>query len=134
MIARKRLHIIVLALCLWLPLQAIAGQWLHCAQIESNFAQLESATTPKIKPSCHNSIPDSQSIDLEHLDHKKTLTETKSKSCNHCQFSCSWHSAVVLREFIQPGIDTSIVYTQFKLPSPAQPALATPQRPPQLHS
>lgn len=130
MIARKRLHIITIALCLWLPLQAIAGQWLHCAQIESSFAQLDSATESKIHSSCHDSAPDLQLDNTVDTDHNQASPNTKS--CNHCQFSCSWHSALVLREFTPPGIDSNSIYIQFKTPSPAQPALETPQRPPQF--
>jgi hypothetical protein len=130
MIARKRLHIIVLALCLWLPLQAIAGQWLHCAQIESSLAQLNLADEPKIHSSCHDSAPALQ-IDSS-ADSNSSQTSPDVKSCNHCQFSCSWHSALVLHEFTQPGINSNNIYIQFKTPSPAQPALETPQRPPQF--
>ncbi|MEN0037446.1 MAG: hypothetical protein AAGC78_10265 [Cellvibrio sp.] len=130
MIARKRLHMIVIALCLWLPLQAIAGQWLHCAQIESSLAQLDSAAEPKPHPSCHDSVPDAQFDSSTTSNHHPISTDTKS--CNHCQFSCSWHSALVVHELTPMGIYSESTYIQFKVSSPAQPALETPQRPPQF--
>lgn len=132
MIARKHLHLIVIALCLWLPLQAIAGQWLHCAQLESSFVQLDSTPEPKIHSSCHDATKPLQPDQSTSNDQSPTSTDTKP--CKHCQFSCSWHSALVLCEFTPPNIYSSISYDQFKTPSPAQPHLATPQRPPQFQA
>ena len=131
MIVRKRLHLIVIALCLWLPLQAIAGQWLHCAQLESSLVLLDSKTEQTTKPSCHETISLTQH-DNNIAAPDQSQTPTDSKNCNHCQFSCSWHAALVLREFTPPDISTSIIYSQFTILSPAQPSLATPQRPPQF--
>jgi hypothetical protein len=131
MVARKRLYLIVIALCLWLPLQAIAGQWLHCAQLESSLTQLDTIPAATPHSSCHDvsaKAPPDQSTSND-----QASTSVDINSCKHCQFSCSWHSALVLREFMQPGVDSSIIYTQFIPPSPVHPLLATPQRPPRFH-
>lgn len=132
MIARKHLHLIVIALCLWLPLQAMAGQWLHCAQLESSMEQLDEPQKSTFPLSCHGTPV---KVQLEQpISTDQASTSADIKSCKHCQFSCSWHSALVLREFTQPIFDIAILYTQFTSPSPAQPLLAMPQRPPRLHS
>jgi hypothetical protein len=136
MVAHKRLYLIVIALCLWLPLQAIAGQWLHCAQLESSLTQLDAIPAATPHSSCHDvptDVPTKAPLDQSTLtDQASTLVDINS--CKHCQFSCSWHSALVLREFMQPRVDSSIIYTQFILPSPVLPLLATPQRPPRFHT
>lgn len=132
MIARKHLHLIVIALCLWLPLQAIAGQWLHCAQLDASLMQADESpeTTPHF--SCHDAPVETQEDYPASNPDQGILADTQS--CKHCQFSCTWHSALVLREFTQPIFDILILYTQFTTPSPAQPLLAMPQRPPRLYS
>lgn len=131
MIARKRLHLIVIALCLWLPLQAIAGQWLHCAQLEFSLTQLDA--TPEAKPhhSCHEIPANAQTDQLIPADQAPSSADIKS--CKYCQFSCGWHSALVLREFTQPSVYSTIIYPQFIALPPAQPLLAAPQRPPRFH-
>jgi len=131
MIARKRLHLIVIALCLWLPLQAIAGQWLHCAQLEFSLTQLEAAPEAKPHHSCHE-IPTNAQTD-QSISADQTPSSADIKSCKHCQFSCSWHSALVVREFTQPSVYSTIIYPQFIALPPVQPLLATPQRPPRFH-
>jgi len=132
MFARKRLLFVVIALCLWLPLQAMAGQWLHCAQLEFNLTQPDAIPEAKSHHSCHDIPTDAQTDQRISADQAPASADIKS--CKHCQFSCSWHSALVLREFTQPIFDIVILYTQFTSPSPAQPLLAMPQRPPRLHS
>ena len=129
MIARKRIHAIVIALCLWLPLQAIAGQWLHCAQLDASLIQLEATAESAPHLSCHDISIDKQQPQLADTQIASTAD---IQSCKHCQFSCSWHSALLLREFIQPSINLVITYTQFNSLSPDQPLLAMPQRPPRL--
>ena len=128
MIARKRLHLIVIALCLWLPLQTIAGQWLHCAQLEASLIQADNVNEQPSHLSCHDAPAKAQ------LDQSMSGADVSSseniKSCKHCQFSCTWHSALVLREFIPPVFHFAMILTQYISPSPAQPLLATPQRPP----
>lgn len=131
MIARKRLHLIVIALCLWLPLQAIAGQWLHCAQLEFSLTQLDATLEANAHHSCHDIPTDAQTDQSIPADQAPSSADTKS--CKHCQFSCSWHSALVVREFTQPSVYFTIIYTQFIALPPAQPLLATPQRPPRFH-
>ncbi len=130
MIVRKHLHLIVIALCLWLPLQAIAGQWLHCAQLEASLMQSDKLSEPVPHSSCHDAPAKAQ------LNNSTPSADVSSSadttSCKHCQFSCTWHSALVLREFMQPTFTFSLTHTQFISPSPAQPLLATPQRPPRF--
>jgi len=130
MIVRKHMHLIVIALCLWLPLQAIAGQWLHCAQLEASLIQADKFSEPASHSSCHDAPAKAQ------LNHSTPGTDesssTDTTSCKHCQFSCTWHSALVLREFMQLTFNFAVTHTQFISPSPAQPLLATPQRPPRF--
>lgn len=136
MVAHKRLYLIVIALCLWLPLQAIAGQWLHCAQLESNLTQLDAIPAATSHSSCHDipaDVPTKASLD-QSTSNDQVTASVDINSCKHCQFSCSWHSALVLQEFMQPRVDSSVIYTQFILPSPVLPLLATPQRPPRFHT
>lgn len=130
MIARKRMHLIVIALCLWLPLQAIAGQWLDCVQLNANLMQPDTTPEPARHSSCHDS---SAKADLNHsTPNTDALISADIPSCKHCQFSCTWHSALVLSEFMQPSLHFAIIPTQFISLSPAQPLLATPQRPPRF--
>ncbi len=128
MIARKRIHVIVIALCLWLPLQAIAGQWLHCALLDASLMQLDKPAEAAPHFSCHDISIDKQ----QPLSDTQVASTSDISSCKHCQFSCSWHSALLLREFIQPSINLVFTYTQFNSLSPDQPLLAMPQRPPRL--
>lgn len=133
MIARKRLHMIVIALCLWLPLQAVAGQWQHCAKMESSLSATNKNLSVKDtnvvstteQQSCHEVAQDTAPVqDQSSADMKST--------CNHCQFVCHWHFVIVLRELMPASINMAIAYTHFTIPSPQQPTLATPQRPPQF--
>ena len=128
MIARKRIHLIVIALCLWLPLQAVAGQWLHCAQLDASLMQLDVPAESAPHFSCHDAPVNAQP---DHADTPVSST-TDIQSCKHCQFSCSWHSAILLREFMSPSTNFVIIYTQFNFLSPTQPLLAMPQRPPRF--
>ncbi len=84
MIARKNLHFIVIALCLWLPLQAIAGQWLHCAQLDASLLQADdsSETTPHF--SCHDAPVETQADYPASNPDKGNSADTQS--CKHCQF------------------------------------------------
>jgi hypothetical protein len=105
MIARKRLHIIVIALCLWLPLQAIAGQWLHCAKMESALSDKKNTTKKSeitSSHSCHQA-PDNKAS----TDNLQISTEPSSSTCNHCQFVCHWHCVILLADLIPFKIEFS---------------------------
>ena len=128
MIKRKYLHKIVIALCLWLPLQAIAGQWLHCAKMASVLDKKENIIQPgiAIKHSCH----DVASIDIQSVS--DSSDQIQKKSCNHCQFVCQWQSAMLLTDLPVFEIQFITDYSRFNLPLPKQPSLEAPQHPPQF--
>lgn len=130
MTARKSLHFFVLVLCLWLPLQAIAGQWLHCAQIQTSLADKEQVPATK-----HNTAPCHQIAqeNLQAIDKNPTPTDDV-KSCKHCQFMCHWNCVLLMDNLIPHSIQLTPHYTPFILPSPAQPLLALPQKPPQIRT
>jgi hypothetical protein len=132
MIARKRLHIIVIALCLWLPLQAIAGQWLHCAKMESALSDKKNTVEKSERissHSCHQATDNQASTDSLQIS-----SESSNAHCNHCQFVCHWHCVILLADLIPFKIEFSQNYSPLEILSPAQPVLATPQRPPQVLS
>jgi hypothetical protein len=129
MIARKSLHFFVLALCLWLPLQAIAGQWLHCAQTQSSLIDKNSLSTAKSTDvPCHQVTPKNL-----HSPDSNIAQTGDLKSCKHCQFMCHWHCVLLMNNTALQSIELTPHYPPFKLPSPAQPLLALPQKPPQFH-
>jgi hypothetical protein len=139
MIARKRLHIIVIALCLWLPLQAIAGQWLHCAKMESALSDKKNTVEKSeitSSHSCHQAPDNQASTDTSQasIDSDQTSTESANSHCNHCQFVCHWHCVILLADLIPFKIEFSQDYSPLEVLSPVQPVLATPQRPPQAWS
>jgi hypothetical protein len=132
MIIHKRLHIIVIALCLWLPLQAIAGQWSHCLKMESALSD----------KSIHHKQPSSEKSETEtgHSCHQASkqinpsttdASNTSESNCQHCQFVCHWHCVILLADLIPAKIEFVRDYSPFEIPSLAQPVLETPQRPPQ---
>jgi hypothetical protein len=129
MIARKRLPIIVIALCVWLPLQAIAGQWSHCVNMEAVLSDGKNTldkTEPMPSHPCH------QTSDIQTIaDNIQTSNETSNTPCNHCQFVCHWHCVILLADLIPYKIEFSRHYSPYITPTPAQPVLPTPQRPPQ---
>ncbi len=129
MIARKRLLTIVIALCVWLPLQAIAGQWLHCVNMEAVLSDGKNTldkTEPMPSHPCH------QTSDIQiTADNIQTSNETSNTPCNHCQFVCHWHCVILLTELISAKIDFIRDYSPFEITSHVQPVLETPQRPPQ---
>lgn len=138
MIAHKRLHIIVIVLCLWLPLQTIAGQWSHCAKIESALSDksldkissgqsAETSTKKTVIETGHQCHQASQQISEQTIDN----TSDTTIGCKHCQFVCHWHCVILLAELIPAKIEFTRDYSPFETPSHAQPVLATPQRPPQ---
>lgn len=139
MIVHKRLHIIVIALCLWLPLQTIAGQWSHCAKIESALSDkslneissdklAETPTTKTTMETVHSCHQANKPVSQQTTDN--TL-DTSNFGCKHCQFVCHWHCVILLAELIPAKIEFDQDYSPFEIPSHAQPVLATPQRPPQ---
>lgn len=133
--ARKSVHMLVIALCLWLPLQAIAGQWQHCAQMQSRLTNLDHSdketglTALQEIPPCHQIAETATPIntDLPQQD----LQDNDIKSCKHCQFVCHWHCVLLKGDLVSGPIDLTPYYIPFKNPSPAQPLLSQPQRPPQ---
>lgn len=129
MIARKRLLTIVIALCVWLPLQAIAGQWSHCVNMEAVLSDGKNTldkTEPMPSHPCH------QTSDIQiTADNIQTSNETSNTPCNHCQFVCHWHCVILLTELISAKIDFIRDYSPFEITSHVQPVLETPQRPPQ---
>lgn len=138
---RQAMHYFVIALCLWLPLQAMAGQWLHCAQLQTNLEQkphldslakpvIQPAVTPSKIPPCHQSDGgDWLSKDLQAA--QGTLQIEAPASCKHCQFICHWHCLLMIESPVWFGIDPISFYIPFKNPSAPQPLLEQPQRPPQ---
>jgi hypothetical protein len=131
MIAPKRLHIIVIALCLWLPLQAIAGQWSHCVKIESALSEKKSTELPEAKntamETAHGCHQASKQINAQTTD---ATSNTSEISCQHCQFVCHWHCVILLADLLPAKIEFIQDYSPFEILSPVQPVLATPQRPP----
>jgi hypothetical protein len=138
--SRKRLHIIVIALCLWLPLQALAGQWLHCVQVdnylEKTALQLISSSQTQLQQpaSCHQHASTDKMTTHQSDKVQSTADTPSAKTCNHCQFTCLWHGVLVLAEFSPHRIQLTQHYSPFQIPSPTEPLLATPQRPPQVLS
>lgn len=135
MIQTKRIHLIAIVLCLWLPLQAVAGQWLHCEKMETVFDIKEkiSDNTKNIidvlpKHSCHQVATDK----IQSIDNSKLVdVQFTKKSCDHCQFICHWNGAMVFANF--PALEIELIHYYFTLniPFPDQPFPETPQRPPQ---
>ncbi len=135
MTARKFVHMLVIALCLWLPLQAIAGQWQHCAQMQSVLATIDQnnkkteLTTDQEIPPCHQVADKATQKNAGSL--QQDLQTSDIKSCKHCQFACHWHCVLLKGDLVSGYIDLTPYYIPFKNPSPAQPLLSQPQRPPQ---
>ncbi|PUA27180.1 MAG: hypothetical protein B0W54_20380 [Cellvibrio sp. 79] len=130
--ARKSVHMLVIALCLWLPLQAIAGQWQHCAQMQSLLSNLDQNNNQSIEqeiPPCHQ-IADT-TIQTSADQPQQDLQDSDIKSCKHCQFVCHWHCVLLKGDLVSGLIDLTPYYIPFKNPSPAQPLLSQPQKPPQ---
>lgn len=133
MIARKRLLTIVIALCVWLPLQAIAGQWLHCEKLESILTldkknlDLKNIDQKTTRHACHEATKqDSASVQ------SATVTDhhTFKKPCDHCQFVCHWNGVVPLNHSLEFSLNIQRDYSLFDILLPPQPYQATPQRPP----
>lgn len=130
MVTRKPLYLFVIALCLWLPLQAIAGQWRHCAQLQSSLMDKNPSLIAKnTDVPCHQ-VAKKNLLTMD--DNSATVSDVKS--CKHCQFMCHWHCVLLVNNILAQNIELIPHYTAFKLPSPAQPLLALPQKPPQIHA
>jgi len=133
--ARKSVHMLVIALCLWLPLQAIAGQWQHCAQMQSILNNLDQSdkqsvlTAEQEIPPCHQAADTITSANADQP--QQDLQNSDIKSCKHCQFVCHWHCVLLKGDLVSGPIDLTPYYIPFKNPSPAQPLLSQPQKPPQ---
>lgn len=130
----KRTYIhLVIALCLWLPLQSIAGQWIHCAQLEVSLSKLPATTVvAEIQhvQSCHEV---NDSLVKKSLQSDESTPQSNTvKSCKHCQFACHFHFAILLDEESPQVIGEPPHITPFKTPSPEQPLLAQAQKPPRL--
>lgn len=134
MIRTKRIHLIAIALCLWLPLQAVAGQWLHCAKMDSVLGVNEkisddkkNITTALPKHSCHQVATDN----IKSIDNIKSDNDSTKKTCDHCQFVCHWNGVIVFLAFPELQSELAQHYSMLKIPFPVQPFQETPQRPPQ---
>ena len=130
--ARKSVHMLVIALCLWLPLQAIAGQWQHCAQMQSILSNLDQNNSQSIEqeiPPCHQIAATTTQTNADQP--QQDLQDSDIKSCKHCQFVCHWHCVLLKGDLVSGLIDLTPYYIPFKNPSPAQPLLSQPQKPPQ---
>lgn len=132
MSARKSIHLFVIALCLWLPLQAIAGQWLHCAQLQFSLNNTSlngdiNAIVNKALPPCHQAaLSSQQQVDQD----QQPLQASDINSCKHCQFVCHWHCVLLVDGLISSAADLTPYYIPFKNPSPAQPLLPQLHKPP----
>jgi hypothetical protein len=128
----KRLHRIVIILCLWLPLQAIAGQWVHCAQV-SNALTANQTEIESQMPPCHASAQTISSVmaDVGSIEENTTQSSGDLPTCKHCQFACYWHCVLVMGDAFSQWIEVTPFDNGFKNPLPAQPWLALPQKPPQ---
>lgn len=133
---RKYIHFII-ALCLWLPLQSIAGQWIHCAQLEMSLSKLSATTVVadvvaemQHVQSCHE-VGDSL-VKKSLQSDESTPQSNTIKSCKHCQFTCHFHFAILLEEASPQVTGEPPHITPFKTPSPEQPLLAQAQKPPRL--
>ncbi|QEY15117.1 hypothetical protein D0C16_03515 [Cellvibrio sp. KY-GH-1] len=130
MVTRKPLYYFVIALCLWLPLQAIAGQWVHCAQLQSSMMDKNpSLISHSTDAPCHQ-------VDQKKLHSMDDNAHSGKdiKSCKHCQFMCHWHCVLLVNNLLDQNIELTPHYTAFTLPSPMQPLLALPQKPPQTRA
>lgn len=145
MINPKRMYFMVITLCLWLPLQAVAGQWLHCAKIESSLAVQSNLTVQSTlviasnldtapEPSCHGGAPVTESgvSAIEPKGSQAPLSSDSSAPCGHCQLLCHWSWVAPLPELVAMATTGPLAYSRLTVPTPLQPALATPQRPPQF--
>lgn len=133
MIKRKYLYNIVIALCLWLPLQAMAGQWLHCAKMASLFDKSvfdKKEIIHQPSKTVHHSCHDVATAQLKSV--ADAQDQSPQTTCNHCQFVCHWQSVILLSDLPDLNISLLIDYSDFNSPIPRQPSLETPQRPPQV--
>lgn len=131
MTVRKSVHLLVITLCLWLPLQAIAGQWLHCAQMQSTLG-IDKQPAPII--SQHETAPCHQVantiIKSTTGQDQQPASDSDIKTCKHCQFVCHWHCVLLVDDLLSSQIDLTAYDIPFKNPSPAQPVLPQLQKPP----
>ncbi|WP_049629724.1 hypothetical protein [Cellvibrio sp. pealriver] len=118
---------LVIALCLWLPLQAIAGQLVHCAQLESQLNITASTTSDENNANADNqtSSPCHQKIDVP---------DETVKTCKHCQFVCHLHFAILIDSSFSNGHSVTSHLIPFNPLSPKQPLLPQIQKPPRLIS
>lgn len=135
---RSPLHILVIALCLLLQLQAIAGQWLHCAQLQSGMEinqRIEQEETPSISsnqlPPCHQTVASSQPTAAEKQQQENGQTHDVTP-CKHCQFVCHWQCVFLMGNMVAQYIDLTPYNIPVKNPTPEQPSLSLPQKPPQV--
>lgn len=137
--SRKSIHLFVIALCLWLPIQAIAGQWLHCAQMDLSLGKardlsaktVTTGSLAKAPGSCHQQIH-LTSTSPDQSDQQDTSPAKKIFSCKHCQFVCHWHCVLLVEELLPEQLEAIPHHTPFKLPSPQQPLLPQQQKPPRF--
>lgn len=152
--SRKSIHLFVIALCLWLPLQAIAGQWLHCAQVELSLGHARDLSTgiaktvatdtvathmettetknlTKVPGSCHQQAHVT-TTSPDQNDSQDTSPAKKIFSCKHCQFVCHWHCVLLVEELLPEQLEVIPHHTPFRLPSPQQPLLPQQQKPPRF--
>ena len=118
---------LVIALCLWLPLQAIAGQLVHCAQLESQLNIAVSAASAE-----KNAIADNQTSSPCHQ--KVDVPDDTVTACKHCQFACHLHFAILIDAPLPNRDTTSPRLIPFSPSSPEQPLLPQLQKPPAIVS
>lgn len=93
---------LVALLCLWLPLQAVAGSWLPCHWLSS--AVDITQDTQATHQGCGTGEP---SIE------QPNSFAAEAEPCFHCQMSCHFSTAVLLPESLPMPPVSLICYTSF---------------------
>lgn len=134
-------RLLVALLCLWLPLQAAAGTWLPCHELDG----ASEAVTQQDESGAHrgckghqaenetlnplNYLPSTALVELTDLTDD---TGTGDTMCYHCQVSCHFSSAILFPGNLQLPLLSLPEYLTPPNPAFNSALLDNPQRPPRI--